>query len=84
MLYSPAFLRMYRKISASQRDSVDSAIELFQLDPFHPQLRNHLLKGSMNGIRSISGGYDLRMLYEEKDGHVLVTFIRVGKHEEVY
>ncbi|TSC58878.1 MAG: RelE/StbE family addiction module toxin [Candidatus Peregrinibacteria bacterium Greene0416_19] len=82
--YASAFKRRFRKLTVNQQDRVEIALRLFASDPFHPQLRNHKLKGSREGVRSLSAGYDLRILYTEKDGHALVLIIAVGKHQAVY
>lgn len=79
-----SFERAYKKLSLDQQQQVDDTIRLFIAEPFHPQLRNHKLKGSQRGIRSISAAYDLRILYVEHDGHTIVIFIDVGTHDEVY
>lgn len=82
--YSSAFKRMYRKLSIEQQHLSDAALRLFESNPFHPQLRNHTLHGSKQGLRSISAGYDLRMIYAEERGHAIVLLLMVGKHDDVY
>lgn len=82
--YASAFVRAYKKLTPSQKEQVDGAIALFAIDPFHPKLRNHKLKGSKETIRSIAAAYDLRILYLENDGHSLVLMLAVGTHDEVY
>ncbi len=76
---------MYRKLPLILQRQVDEAIHVFMEDPFDARLHNHKLSGSKRGIRSISAGYDLRMLYlERKNGQVIVIFVAVGKHDNVY
>lgn len=82
--YSSAFRRMYRKLSPKQRDSADQALQIFVGNSFHPQLHNHKLLGSKQGIRSISAEYDLRILYTEEHGHAIVLLLMVGDHDTVY
>lgn len=82
--YSSAFKRMYRKLPSEQQELCDAALELFVSDPFHPQLRNHKLAGSKQGLRSLSAGYDLRIIYVEEHGHSLVLLLMVGNHDTVY
>lgn len=79
-----SFKRAYKKLSILQQQQVDDAMKIFINNPFHPQLRNHKLKGSHHGIHSISAAYDLRILYVEEDGHAVVIFIDVGIHDDVY
>lgn len=82
--FSSAFTKAYRKLPKEQQESADRALRLFAEHPFDPTLRNHKLTGSQKGVRSISAGYDLRLLYVERDGHALILFIKIGSHEVVY
>jgi addiction module RelE/StbE family toxin len=82
--FSPRFSKQYRKLTMARQTAVDEAVGRFQNDPFQSSLRNHPLKGKLAGMRSIKAGYDLRLIYEEKGGHVLVHFLAVGTHDEVY
>lgn len=38
----------------------------------------------MKGGCSLSAGFDLRIIFEERDGYAVVIMIAVGTHEEVY
>lgn len=82
--YATAFKRMFRKLTRERQTQVQEALRLFMDDPFDPRLRNHKLTGSKAGVRSLSAGYDLRILYTEMDGHSIVLLLMVGKHQEVY
>lgn len=82
--YSSRFKRMYRKLPPEQQESGNRALQLFTDNPFHPQLHNHKLAGSKQGIRSISAGYDLRILYTEEHGHAIVLLLMIGDHATVY
>jgi mRNA-degrading endonuclease YafQ of YafQ-DinJ toxin-antitoxin module len=52
--------------------------------PFPPTLKNHGLTGKLRGLRAISAGYDLRVVYEEEGGHATVLLLNTGSHDEVY
>ncbi len=82
--YTSAFKRMFRKLAQEQQERVILALQLFNVDPFDPRLRNHKLKGSKQGVRSLSAGYDLRILYTEEGGHTVIFLLMVGKHDAVY
>lgn len=84
IIRSPSFKRAYRKLETEQMGRVDSTLRIFAENPIDPRLRNHKLTGTQKGIRSISAGYDLRILYYEKGGHTVAILIRVGSHDEVY
>ncbi len=82
--YSKKFLKMRRKLSVENRAKVDKALFRFRTNPFDPPLRNHQLRGNRSHIRAISGGFDLRILYAESGGHVVVLLLQVGTHDQVY
>ncbi len=84
ILFAKKMLKQYWKLRASERKRVDDAIDLFRKDQFAFSLHNHPLKGAMEGRRSLSAGFDLRIIFEERDGYTVVIMIAVGTHEEVY
>ncbi len=84
VFYSKAFLRGVKKLSAEDQSRVRETLTVFQTNPFSSRLRNHPLKGAHEGLRSISAGYDLRLLYREEKGHLVILFVEVGSHKDVY
>lgn len=84
ILFAKTFTKQYWKLREQERKRVDDTLELFRRDPHAILLYNHPLKGSMKGRRSLSAGFDLRIIFEERDGYTVVIMIAVGKHEEVY
>ncbi len=84
ILYAASFLRAYKKLPRESQGRVDVALDIFQMNPFDPRLRNHKLSGPKRDLRSISAGYDLRILYRESGGHLIVVIATVGKHDDVY
>jgi len=81
---SNSFKKAYHRLDNVDKNKVDRAIDLFYKDPFHIGLNNHKLHGELNELRSIKAGVDLRILYLEEGGHLTVTFIKVGRHGDVY
>jgi len=47
-------------------------------------LQNHALTGILRGKRALKAGYDLRLVFEEKDGYTEILFLQVGTHKKVY
>lgn len=84
IIYLRRFRKQLKKLQKHQKYAVADAIILFGKDPFDPRLKNHALKGDMKGQRSISAGFDLRIVFEEHDGYTVVIMIEVGGHEDVY
>ena len=78
------FRKQYKKLPKQSRKQVNDALEIFRKNPFDPSLENHPLSGTMKGQRAISAGFDLRIIFQEKDGYAVVLMIAVGTHEQVY
>lgn len=84
VLVSNGFKKSYDRLDKIDRNRVDRTIDVFCKNPFHTSLNNHRLHGELSELRSIKAGFDLRILYFEEGGHVVVTFIKAGKHADVY
>jgi addiction module RelE/StbE family toxin len=79
------FEKAFARLAETDQHRVEAALRLFMDQPFHSKLRNHALEGRLRGLRAISAGYDLRIVYEqEESGHVSVLLLNVGTHDEVY
>jgi len=84
LFYQKSFLKSYKNLTPQDRKKVDDALGLFEKDPFHSHLNNHLLKGALAGKRAFSAGFDLRVLYREEGDHVAVYLLKAGSHNQVY
>ena len=82
--FDKKFTKSYDKLLAKKQQKVDEAILKFQKNPFDKTLKNHALKGEFAGCRSISAGGDLRIIFREFEGYVVVVFLHVGTHSQVY
>lgn len=78
------FDKAFANLAVRDQRRVEAALTLFMDQPFHPKLKNHGLTGKLRGLRAISAGYDLRVVYEEEDGHATVLLLNTGTHDEVY
>jgi len=89
LLSSPAFTRSARRLHkrhpATANDLQDALLILTE-DAFHPQLRTHKLKGSLEGSWACSAGYDLRIIFSfvQHENSEAILLEAVGTHEEVY
>ncbi len=78
------FEKRYQKLSLSLQQKVDQTIRAFAQDPRAPKLRNHALSGTLLGKRAISVTGDVRIIYEMQGEHVIVLFLDVGSHAQLY
>ena len=55
-------------------------------DAFHPSLKTHKLRGTLEGSFACSMTHDLRILFEfiQHDGAGAILLLTVGTHDEVY
>ncbi len=69
----PGLTRQYRQ-----------TLELLEIDPHHPALRLHPLKGRLKGLHSVTINISYRITLELIVGKNEVILVNVGAHEEVY
>lgn len=77
--FDKQFVRLNSKLQARFKEK----IEIFKINPFDTNLRNHALKGKYLGYRSIDITGDLRALYTVK-GNTIVIFGFIGTHGQLY
>ncbi|MEI6810012.1 MAG: plasmid stabilization protein [bacterium] len=69
----PDLLRQYEK-----------TLELLELNPFHPSLRLHKLKGSLSDLHSASINITYRITLELWINDATILPLDIGSHDEVY
>lgn len=90
LIWSNAFVRAFRRMGERRpelRKELQESLDLLTMNPFHPQLETHKLKGKLAGTWACSAGYDLRIIFEfvkSKDSEDAIFLIELGTHDEVY
>lgn len=79
----PRFVTRYRKMNPQLREKLWERVDLLLMNPFHPLLNNHGLKGDLKGSRSINITGDWRLLYNQPNPETIIL-IAVGSHSELY
>lgn len=82
--FHKTFDKRYVKLSAKLQVKVDHAVSVFQQNPFHPDLENHHLSGSMKGKRAFAVTGSYRVIFEEYEKYTIVLMLDVGTHPQVY
>ena len=83
LLFHKDFLKRLKKLQPQDVQKVRERLQLFRLEPNHPILRDHALRGKYKGYRSIDIRPDLRALYNIVD-EVIVEFVLLGTHSQLY
>ena len=82
--YHKDFEKSFKKLSPKLKQKSINAIKKFVKPPHCPTLKNHALKGQLNGKRAFSVTGDVRVIFEEKDNYIVVIMLNVGIHNKVY
>jgi len=59
-------------------------LELLQVNPHHPSLRLHALKGRLEGLHSISINLKYRITLEMILTEHEIILVNIGDHQQVY
>jgi len=81
---SKKFEKQFSKLQTNVKNKVITQFEIFTKNPFDKKLKNHALSGKQKGQRSINITGDIRAIYEEIEKDVLVIFIAIGSHSDLY
>ncbi|MBU3979536.1 type II toxin-antitoxin system mRNA interferase toxin, RelE/StbE family [Patescibacteria group bacterium] len=86
--YTKTFAKQYDKANIKIQKTFKERLKLFSEDPRSPQLRNHLLKGTYKGYRSINITGDWRAIYreiqKEENDEIYAYFSFLGTHSQLY
>ena len=74
------FLRKHPELKNQYRKT----LELLELNPFHPSLRLHSLRGRFIGLSSISINLSYRIIIEFEIRDEEIVLINIGSHDQVY
>lgn len=76
------FTKQLKKLTEKERALVKERLELFLLDPYHPRLRNHSLRGKYLGYRSIDIRPDIRAIFKHHGDDAI--FVQLGSHNKLF
>jgi mRNA-degrading endonuclease YafQ of YafQ-DinJ toxin-antitoxin module len=62
----------------------EKTLKLLELDPFHPSLRLHRLKGALGELHSVSINIRYRISIEMIIRDQTIILVNVGSHDEIY
>jgi mRNA-degrading endonuclease YafQ of YafQ-DinJ toxin-antitoxin module len=87
IIYPESYIKRARRFLAKHPDlarQYRKTLELLEINPFHPSLRLHPLKGRLAGLHAVSINVSYRITLEFIINEKEIILVHVGSHEEVY
>ena len=87
ILYTPGYNRRAAKFIKRHPgllSQYEKTLKLLELNPYHPSLRLHRLKGPLKDLHSVSINIGYRISLELKLEEGQIIPVSVGSHDEVY
>ena len=91
LVWDNSFRRAFRKRTRHNpklKMQIFQALEQLALDPFHPSLKTHKLKGSLEGLWACWVEYDCRIIFlferDPEGGEDVILLVDIGSHDEAY
>jgi mRNA-degrading endonuclease YafQ of YafQ-DinJ toxin-antitoxin module len=80
ILYSPEFVRKYKKLPSSLQEEARTRIEEFQDVRNHKKLKVHKLRGELRGLNSFSVNYTFRIVFSWDTKNKTAHLQSIGDH----
>lgn len=87
IFYTPAYNKRAARFLKKHPELLphyEKTLKLLELDPFHPSLRMHRLKGRLDELHSVSINISYRVTLELILCEKQIVPVAVGSHDEVY
>lgn len=87
LIYPESYIRRARKFIKRHPGLIgqyQKTLELLEINPHHPSLRLHPLKGKLAGLHSISINISYRISLEMVISEREIILVNIGTHDEVY
>ena len=87
LIYPESYLRRARKYLQKHPEihkQYQKTLQLLEIDPSHPSLRRHNLKGRLSGLSPVSINISYKIVIELVIEANEIILVNVGKHDQVY
>jgi toxin HigB-1 len=87
IIYTPGYNRRAARFLKKHPDLLtqyEKTLKLLEIDPFHPSLRLHQLRGPLSELHSISINISYRITLELILQDRQIIPVDVGSHDEIY
>ena len=86
IIYTKSYIRRAARFIKKHPELIgqyEKTLKLLELDPFHPSLRLHKLKGKLREFHAVSINIGYRILIEFLLNEKTIIPVNVGSHDEV-
>ncbi len=87
LIYTNSYIKSASKFVKKHPDLIsqyEKTLKLLEIDPNHPSLRLHALKGKLKDLHSISINISYRITLEFIFIKKEIILVNIGHHDEVY
>jgi mRNA-degrading endonuclease YafQ of YafQ-DinJ toxin-antitoxin module len=87
IVYTPSYNRRAAKFLKKHPElysQYEKALKLLEVNPYHPSLRLHRLKGVLNSLYSISINLSYRITLEIIIQDEQLILVDIGGHDDIY
>jgi len=87
LIYTESYIKRVAKFLKKHPDLIsqyEKALKILEIDPYHPSLRLHQLKGKLRELHSISINISYRITLEFYFTDKEIVLVNVGRHDDVY
>jgi len=87
LIYTNSYIKQASKFAKKHPDLIsqyEKALKLLEIDPNHPSLRLHPLKGKLKDLHSVSINISYRITLEFILIKKEIILVNIGHHDEVY
>jgi mRNA-degrading endonuclease YafQ of YafQ-DinJ toxin-antitoxin module len=87
IIYTESYIKRVKKFIGQHSEILsqyEKTLKLLELNPFHPSLRLHKLKGKLEKLYSVSINIPYRICIDFVIDEDKIIPIDIGKHDDVY
>jgi len=87
LIYTDSYIKRASKFVKKHSDLIsqyEKTLKLLEIDPNHPSLRLHPLKGKLKDLHSVSINISYRITLEFIIIKKEIILVNIGHHDEVY
>lgn len=87
LIYTDSYLKRAARFARKHPELLsqyEKTLRMLELNPHHPALRLHQLRGKLKGLHSVSINISYRITLEFYFSEKEIVLVNVGHHKEVY